>query len=181
MANNPNDDMQTATSHHQNGQLEKAEEIYKRVLQNNPSQSDAQYLIGVIALQKNNTEKAIELFEKAILINPRAYYYYDCAQAYNKLGNKESAISSYQQAIALKDDYLEANNNIGDILREIGRHDEAIQYFKKTIQINEKFSIGYYNLALTYDEKCCTIWAGRSHCTHWVCVPRDDSNYNVVR
>ena len=57
MSNNSNDDMQTATSLHQNGQLEKAEEIYKKVLRNDPSQSDAQYLIGVIALQKNNPQK----------------------------------------------------------------------------------------------------------------------------
>ena len=153
MPNNSNEDMQKATSLHQNGQLEKAEEIYKKVLRNNPSQSDAQYLIGVIALQKNNHHKAIELFEKAILIKPKAYYYYDCAQAYNVLTDKESAISSYKKAIALKDDYLEANNNVGNILREIGNREEAIQYFKKTIQINDKFSIGYYNLALTYDEK----------------------------
>ena len=61
MSNNANDDMQTATSLHQNGQLEKAEEIYKKVLQNNPKQSDAQYLIGVIALQKNNPKKVIKI------------------------------------------------------------------------------------------------------------------------
>ena len=153
MPNKSNEDMRRATSLHQNGQLDQAEEIYKSVLINDPQQSDAQYLLGIISLNKGNYEVAIQLIDKAIIIDPtKAHYYNDCAQAYNALSNTENAINYYKKAITLNKDNIEAYNNIGNIFREIGEHGQAIIHLKKAIDLDSAFTEGHYNLALTYNK-----------------------------
>ena len=64
MSNNLNEEMRRATSFHKNGQLDQAEDIYKNVLINDPQQSDAQYLLGIISLNKGNYEVAIKLRDR---------------------------------------------------------------------------------------------------------------------
>jgi len=151
MPNNLNEEMRRATYFHKNGQLDQAEEIYKNVLISEPQQSDAQYLLGIISLNKGNYEVAIKLIDKAIIIDPtKAHYYNDCAQAYTALNNTENAIDYYKKAIALNKDNIEAYNNIGNIFREIGEHGQAIIHLKKAIDLDSTFTEGHYNLALTY-------------------------------
>ena len=153
MSNNLNEEMRRAISFHKNGQLDQAEEIYKNVLISDPQQSDAQYLLGIISLNKGNYEAAIKLIDKAITIDPtKAPYYNDCAQAYTALGNTENAINYYKKAITLNKNNIEAYNNIGNIFREIGEHEQAIIHLKKAIDLDSTFTEGHYNLALTYNE-----------------------------
>ena len=151
MPSNSNEKMRRAMSFHQNGDLHQAEKIYEGLLEDDPKQSDAQYLIGVIALQKDNFEAAIKLIDKAIKIDPnKAHYYADSAQAYAALNNNSDAIDLYKKAIEIKEDYHEAHNNIGNLFRETGNYEQAIIHLKKAIDLDNTFAIGYYNLGLTY-------------------------------
>ena len=56
--------------YHQNGKINEAEEIYKKILRIFPLYADALHLLGVIANQKGENDTAISLIEKAIQINP---------------------------------------------------------------------------------------------------------------
>ena len=162
MYNNLNEEMRRAISFHKNGQLDQAEEIYKNVLISDPQQSDAQYLLGIISLNKGNYEAAIKLIDKAITIDPtKAPYYNDCAQAYTALAITENAINYYKKAITLNKDNIEAYNNIGNIFREIGEHEQAIIHLKKANDLDSTIAEGHYNLALTYNEN--------NDYKNWVC------------
>ena len=46
----------------------------------------------------------------------------------------EAAIESYKLTISLKPDFAEAHNNLGNVLKEIGRLDEANVSFNKVFQ-----------------------------------------------
>ena len=54
--------------HHQ-GQLEKAQEIYTKILNADPKNADALHLLGVMAHQRGMNHRAVELISQAIEIN----------------------------------------------------------------------------------------------------------------
>ena len=62
--------MQLAIGHHQAGRLGEAETIYRRVLSEQPENPDALHLLGVIAFQVGQFDRAIELIRHAIQIDP---------------------------------------------------------------------------------------------------------------
>src|SRR5215475_216577 len=99
---------------HRHGKLADAERCYREVLQRQPNHFDALHLLGVIARQTRQTERGVELIQKAIGLNPNV------AAAHSNLGNAlrdlkrpEEALSSYDRAIALRPNVAEAHNNRG--------------------------------------------------------------------
>ena len=51
--------MQVAIGHHMAGRFQEAESIYHEALEQNPNQSDAIHLLGMIRLQTGNHEEAV--------------------------------------------------------------------------------------------------------------------------
>ena len=66
--------------HHTADDLPKAQDIYQTILQTNAEQPQALHLFGVIALQRGEIDRAIDLIKRATIIKP------DCAEAHNNLG-----------------------------------------------------------------------------------------------
>ena len=59
-----------AVQHHTVGDLSKAGTIYEQILQTNPNHTDALHLLGVIAHQVGDNERALGLIKKAIDLKP---------------------------------------------------------------------------------------------------------------
>ena len=68
-----------------------------------PRNVDALYNQGVFELNRGNTADAIELFEKALKVEPRAdHVYYSVAAAYARLNNTSKALDALRRAIAIR-------------------------------------------------------------------------------
>ncbi|MEK6284987.1 MAG: tetratricopeptide repeat protein [Acidobacteriota bacterium] len=68
-----------------------------------PRNPDALYNQGVFELNKGNTTEAIELFEKALKVEPRAdHIYYSLAAAYARLNNTSKALDALRRAIGIR-------------------------------------------------------------------------------
>jgi tetratricopeptide repeat protein len=68
-----------------------------------PRNVDALYNQGVFELNKGNTTEAIELFEKALKVEPRAdHVYYSLAAAYARLTNTSKALDALRRAIGIR-------------------------------------------------------------------------------
>lgn len=68
-----------------------------------PRNPDALYNQGVFELNKGNTAEAIELFEKALKVEPRAdHIYYSLAAAYARLNNTSKALDALRRAIGIR-------------------------------------------------------------------------------
>lgn len=65
-------ELKRGLQYHQSGQIQKAEEIYKRILELNPNHPDSLHLLGVIALQAGKDDMAVDLIHKAIRYNPES-------------------------------------------------------------------------------------------------------------
>ena len=68
-------------------------------------------------------------------------------------GNRiEKAISAYEQAIALKDDFWEASYNLGIARYNLKQHTQAIIDFNKVVELNHNFASAYYNRGIVKSE-----------------------------
>ena len=136
-----------AVQHHQNGQLNKAEEFYKRILKADPNQADALHLLGLIARQAGKNDIAVNLIGKAISINPQnEIYYYNLGNALKDQGRSDKAITCYGKALEIKPDYAESYNNMGVLLKDQGRSDEAITCYRKALQLKPDDAQAHNNM-----------------------------------
>jgi tetratricopeptide (TPR) repeat protein len=62
--------LQQAITHHQSGQLQDAERLYRAILNTQPKHPDANHNLGVMAVSLNKTEAALPLFKIALEENP---------------------------------------------------------------------------------------------------------------
>ncbi len=64
------DILEQAIEHHRTGQLAQAEQLYRTILQTEPSHPDANHNLGVLYFAVNNFEVALPFFKTALEINP---------------------------------------------------------------------------------------------------------------
>ncbi|WP_322805674.1 tetratricopeptide repeat protein [Thermanaerothrix sp.] len=73
------------------------------------------------------------------------------------LSNYEGAIQEYLQAIKITPNFTPLYISIGANLRQLKRYDEALEYFAKAVEINQRLGvkdpIPYLSIAKTYSQK----------------------------
>jgi tetratricopeptide (TPR) repeat protein len=138
-----------ATAVHRQGKLMEAERIYADVLRQQPTHFDALYRLGIIAAQTGGTQRAVELFRKAIALNERvASIHRNLGHALLELGAPNDALLCYERAIALGPDDAESHNGCGLALHELQRFEESIKRYDRAIALNPKFADAYYHRGL---------------------------------
>ena len=80
--------------YHQENNLDNAERCYKKALKINSKNAEAHNLLGLVKLQQNNFEEAIDWIKKAIDIEKNAYFYETLFQAL-AIQEKYSEIINY--------------------------------------------------------------------------------------
>jgi tetratricopeptide (TPR) repeat protein len=63
-----------------------------------------------------------------------------------QLEKLDAAILAFRKVIALKPDYADAYNNIGNVLTSQGKLDEAITAFMRALEINPNYASAYFNI-----------------------------------
>jgi len=123
--------LEEGRQHHQSGNLEQAAQLYRKVLEIDPENTQALHVFGRLCGQKGDYKQAGLLLEQAISLKP------NCAEAYSDLGNVcrlqgryQDAEDCYRNAALLKPDYAPAYHNLGLLLAQQGRLDEAISCFE---------------------------------------------------
>jgi len=138
--------LQKAAVHHKNGQLPQAETLYRQILQISPQHSVALHLLGMIATQIGQNEKALDLIDRAIQANPQY------AEAYCSRGNTlyqlmryTEAVESYDKAIRLNPMLSEAHNNRGSALNAMKQQEAALQSYDEAIRLDPDYVEAYCN------------------------------------
>ena len=89
----------------------------------------------------------------AIAIDPKnSQRHYILGGILDKTGASEKAIKSYQKAIKLKPDFIEALNNLGLVFKKNNQYQEAIQCFKKALYTHNESPTIWANLGNVYKE-----------------------------
>jgi tetratricopeptide (TPR) repeat protein len=146
--------MQLAVRNHQAGRLAQAEEIYRRVLAQQPNHPDALHMLGVIAHQGGRLDAAVELIEQAIRLKPDSPdAYYNLGNALGESGRFDEAVFAFRQAIQLRPGYAEAYNNLGNLLRKNGQLDEANAALVQATRHKAGFAEAHNNLGIALGDK----------------------------
>lgn len=135
-----------ALAQHQQGNLAAAQMLYDDILRADPKHSDALHLSGVLAANRRNAHKAVELIGEALKIDPaNAPAHFNLATALQDLRRWESALASYDRAIGLDARFAAAFSNRGLVLKELGRSDAALASYDRAIAIQPFFPAAHFN------------------------------------
>lgn len=136
---------------HQNGELEKAEALYSKLLEINPDDANVLNLFGLLSVSMKNYERAISLLSKAFLCNKSSYVAENLAKAYYMNNEVENAVKIYKQALLYgqNDDIY---YSLAIAYKKLGKKDEVINSYLKAVELNPKNYNAVYNLALAYSD-----------------------------
>jgi len=145
--------LDTAVKHHQAGNFQGAEQIYRQILQIDPHHVDALHLLGMTSNQLGRSEAGIAYISDALRLKPDfAEGHNTLGNIFNKLGRLEEAAASYRQAIRYKPDYADAHNNLGVALKLLGKPEEAVASYQQALRLKPNYTDAHNNLGVALKE-----------------------------
>ena len=120
----------------QKGQLSEARELYEKILILNPRHGHTLHMLGAIDFDMGRYEES-EKFARAALaeIQDVPMFYYTLGNALIAQKKRDEGLKSYQQALAIKPEFVNCLNKIGDVYRQDGEDDIAFSYFARAAAI----------------------------------------------
>jgi predicted TPR repeat methyltransferase len=138
---------------HQQGRLDEAQALYRRVLEAAPRQFDALHLLGVIERQRGQPGRAVELIEDALRVDPQqARAHCNLGAALQDLGQADAALDSYETALRLDPRYALAWNNRGNTLRRLGRLPEALDSYERALACQANYPEAWCHRAIVLND-----------------------------
>ncbi len=117
------------------GNHEKAEALYRKVLETDPDHAQALHVLGVFSFQAGRNDEAVDFLNRAIAAKPDVpVYHFTLGNIMQAQGKYEDAAASYRRALALKPNYADCLNNLGLILQDQKKYGEAKTCFEKAVQ-----------------------------------------------
>ena len=129
------------------GNLQKAQQCFERVLCLCPNDATALLNLGNISQAQGLLDTALCRYRQAIAADPA------CAEALNNAGalhyaatDFEQSIQLLEQALRIAPDYPEAHNNLGNALRAVGRLSAAISSYRRVTELRPDHAGSWNNL-----------------------------------
>jgi predicted O-linked N-acetylglucosamine transferase (SPINDLY family) len=137
---------QQAQALHQQGQMEKAIELYGRCVERAPERAEAYYKRANALNGLGRLEPALEDYDRAIRFNPSyAYAFCNRGSVLERLGRREAALASYDRAIELDPKDALTYYNRGSVLKDLKRHEEALASYDSAIGLDGNYAEAYVN------------------------------------
>lgn len=118
------------------GEKQKAKEIYLKAIAEGESIADAYCNLGTIESQSGHHARAIDCFTNSLKHNPRHYEsHYNLANLYAEVGNYALAKVHYGIAIEIESDFPNSYFNLGLTLAMNREYKEAAQALNQYMQL----------------------------------------------
>lgn len=132
--------IKAALIHHQEGRLDEAAKLYKRILLQDPEHADALHYSGLIAHQTGDSDAAITMIRRAIRREPRnSTYLYNLGFIFENQGELDHAVASYREALALDSNLAAAHCKLGNVLLSQGQIAEAVVSLTRALNLKPDF------------------------------------------
>ena len=146
----PSPQLVAAVRHHQAGQFEAADRLYREAIAANPAEIHALHLCGVLAHQTNRNEEAVALIGRAIALDDRVPdFHYNIGLALWALRRRQEAMTHWRRVVALNPDHAEAHMNLGNALHEQHQLAEAAVHLRRAVALRAQSPVAHNNLGLT--------------------------------
>ena len=131
------------------GKFSDAIVILDKLVSQNKKHADAYNTLGVAYFRLQKLDKALEMYKKAVDINPEnPIYLNNYGTTLSGLGDNVTAVKIIGEAIKRDINYTEAYNNMGIALMRIGDIQNSLQCFKKTLQLNPNHTRAMNSMAM---------------------------------
>ena len=146
------------------GQYEQASYWYVKALAIDPKNKQALLGSGELDLQMNKSHESINAFKQVLKIYPDDEgVYISIVDAYSKaIANapqekiyqeqREDVLSMYEELSKRKKYNAVDYFNLGFLYEQVGGYEEAIRFYKKSLELNPTYEKSLYNLANRYQE-----------------------------
>jgi len=137
----------TANRHFQTGELIAARELYKRILELDPADARAYYMLSGIAAQDGDLSSAVGLAQRAIGLTPAVpEFHFSLAGVYFSQRDVRKALNSYREALRLRPDSLEYQRAVAGALLAAGALDEGVDAYRAIANTRTRDGLGYFEL-----------------------------------
>jgi predicted TPR repeat methyltransferase len=134
----------------QQGQSQNAADILHALLENEPDNSQASYLLGLIAMEFNDEQRAIDWFKQTVRISPKATpAQYNLGVLHQNRGELDTAKNYYQTAADLDPQDPDTRFNLALVCKQLGQLTEAKDHFETILKHQPSDIDSLYNLANT--------------------------------
>ena len=145
--------LEKAITLHQKNEFEQAQNLYEKIIEQEPNNFEATHLLACLNMQLKNFDYAFKLISKSININPLHHApHNNLGVIFKELKEYEKAIKAFTKAIDLNSNYAEAYNNLAISLKDIKLYEEAIKNFNKAIELKANYAEAYNNLGVLFFE-----------------------------
>jgi tetratricopeptide (TPR) repeat protein len=136
----------------QDEMLAKAQGATDKALALDDRLAEAYTSLGLIEHYRNDYEAAEAAFKRALELNPNyvtAYQWYSWLLN-GPLGRRAEALELIKKAAELDPRSPIILHNVGDRYASVGRFDEGLAWYRKSIEIDPDFAVGYYWIGSYY-------------------------------
>ncbi len=137
----------------QSGDLQRAEGLYKEVLEVEPENIHALNLLGMLCVNAFRPDEAVDYLSRALQLvpaNPQSQN--NIGLAYKDQGNAKRAAHHFRESIKLDPGNPDVYNNLGNVLRVLDKPDQAIQSYERALHLWHDFAECWSNLAAALNE-----------------------------
>ena len=143
-----------AFQRHQEGKLAEAETTYRQVLAADPHNADALNNLGLIALQRERFDVAIQLIRRALVLQPAtADFHNNIGDALRRSGRLSEAADSFRAAIRLNAAHAGAVCNLGITVQMLGDFAQARACYEQALRLAPAFPYAHLNLGCLLKEE----------------------------
>ena len=135
---------------HKENKFDEAEKCYEEALRLNDKNAEVHNLLGIINLQKGNTDLALKWVEKAISLEKNAYFYETLFQVYIKKSDFQKIVDIEHEVEGLFPTDFSLIFNIALANKNLNNIQDGIYYYKKAIEIDENSYDAWFNLSHLY-------------------------------
>jgi predicted O-linked N-acetylglucosamine transferase (SPINDLY family) len=130
----------------QDGNVDSADSILKRVIQVDAKNLPALHILGLVKASQEKFEEAANLLARAARIEPNdASIRYNLAKALADSGSDREAIPHHKKSIELDPNNPQAWLNYGRTSTKLGRHDDALTYYDKALGLQPDYAEAVLN------------------------------------
>ena len=135
-----NHKLQAAIRFQKEGNLQEAESTYIDILKSDSNHVASLINLGLIEQGKGKLDEATQFYKYAFSIDSNNIsLLYLLAKIMQELNQLDESITYWQKLVQLKPDgALEFYGNIGNSLVQQGKFDEALNYFRRGLEISPK-------------------------------------------
>jgi len=133
------------------GNFPRAVELLQKAKQIQPDDREISFKLGTALYQTQKFQEAKNVLTSADLIswnNPEIFYLLGLIDF--DQNNLESALRNFENVLAAKFDFADANFMIGEIFAKQKRYAEAIAFYEKAVNLDKTKSVYFVRLGGTY-------------------------------